>query len=100
MSRLGWNQGISRQAVPPRPRLTLDQLEAAFKALGRRVDVSRHSGGGPDRKRDVVFAHGGDTLSPSLMSGIVAMINAGAIRGDKIYPAGTTITRREVLAAL
>jgi len=35
----------------------MDQLEAAFKALGRRVDVSikraagRHSGGGPDRKR-------------------------------------------------
>src|ERR1700756_994714 len=30
----------------------------------------------------------------------VAVINAGAIRSDMIYPAGTTITRREVLAAL
>ena len=30
----------------------------------------------------------------------VAVINAGAIRSDIIYPAGTTITRREVLAAL
>ena len=30
----------------------------------------------------------------------VAVINAGAIRSDKIYPAGTTITRREVLAGL
>ena len=30
----------------------------------------------------------------------VAVINAGSIRSDKIYPAGTTITRRGVLAAL
>src|SRR5205823_6494371 len=29
-----------------------------------------------------------------------AVINAGAIRSDKIFPAGTTITRREVLTAL
>src|SRR6266436_3366916 len=30
----------------------------------------------------------------------VAVINGGGIRGDKIYPPGTTITRREVLAEL
>jgi 2',3'-cyclic-nucleotide 2'-phosphodiesterase (5'-nucleotidase family) len=30
----------------------------------------------------------------------VAVTNAGSIRGDKIYPPGTTITRREVLAEL
>jgi 2',3'-cyclic-nucleotide 2'-phosphodiesterase (5'-nucleotidase family) len=30
----------------------------------------------------------------------VAVTNGGSIRGDKVYPAGTTITRREVLAAL
>jgi 5'-nucleotidase / UDP-sugar diphosphatase len=30
----------------------------------------------------------------------VAVTNGGGIRGDKIYPAGTTITRREVLAEL
>jgi 2',3'-cyclic-nucleotide 2'-phosphodiesterase (5'-nucleotidase family) len=30
----------------------------------------------------------------------VAVTNGGSIRGDKIYPPGTTITRREVLAEL
>src|SRR5260370_13512281 len=30
----------------------------------------------------------------------VAVTNAGSIRGDKIYPPGTTITRREGLAEL
>src|SRR5258706_15750514 len=30
----------------------------------------------------------------------VAVTNAGSIRGDKIYPPGTTITRREVLPEL
>ncbi len=31
---------------------------------------------------------------------VVAVTNGGSIRGDKIYPPGTTITRREVLAEL
>src|SRR5262249_10950848 len=30
----------------------------------------------------------------------VAVTNGGGVRGDKIYPPGTTITRREVLAEL
>lgn len=71
-------------------------LDEAICTTGTELDTRRAT----VRAEEAVF---GDVVADAMKAATgadVAIMNGGGIRGNKIYPAGTTLTRRDILSEL
>ncbi|MFC0284257.1 bifunctional metallophosphatase/5'-nucleotidase [Camelimonas abortus] len=92
--------------VAPDPQMQA-QVDALEQELSQSLDVALAVLGGEldTRAASVRYreATGGDLVADAIreMSGAdVAIVNGGSIRGDRVYPAGATLTRRDILTEL
>ena len=106
---LQWSPGFrvhDTLLVNPDPAMQA-RIDAFEGDLSKALDVALATlGAGLDTRAAAVRyreASGGDLIADAIraMSGAdVAIINGGSIRGNRIYPAGATLTRRDVLTEL
>jgi len=106
---LQWSPGFrvhDTLLVSPDPTMQA-RIDAFEGDLSKALDVALATLGGELDTRAAAVryreASGGDLIADAIraMSGAdVAIINGGSIRGNRIYPAGATLTRRDVLTEL
>jgi 2',3'-cyclic-nucleotide 2'-phosphodiesterase (5'-nucleotidase family) len=97
---------LATRGVPPEPAVAalIDRITARFDAsLGQRVGMTETA---LDGRRNVV--RGGESTLGNLIADAMreasgaeaALINGGGIRGDKLFPPGSKLTRRDLMEAV
>lgn len=102
---VGWSL-VPNVDVAPSPRIApiaarVDaQLEGILSQPLARLDARLDSRTGVVRTREAAI---GDVVADALrgyFSAEAALMNGGGLRGDREYPAGTTLTRRDLIAEM